>query len=376
MAIHISRLDIDSYRGISQLCVENLGGVNVFLGDNNAGKTSALEVIELLCMPNEYGMVQVARQRENARSVLRSRLGIMDSVLFLFDISSKEKAANRYSLRIGGTINGQHGFVKVSAEVVQKLIDWNNISELDKRILKEQGVNIEEELPSMIGVIESSFEPNEQMSMFVTEKSRPFELDNYSRNYHLNKEGSIIDVQMVQTIDHLVGDGLNRLLKKKKNKDRAVELLKDFDDSICDIRYINEEIGPRFYPVIENDNHDYIPLSLYGDGMKKVLTMLNALVGTENGVVLIDEFETALHTSAMKKVFRFMLDIAKELNIQLFLTTHSEEAIDKLLECAEADLQDIRIIRLKKKNGRTFARVTEGEEALHDRKEYNMEYRV
>ncbi len=78
------------------------------------------------------------------------------------------------------------------------------------------------------------------------------------------------------------------------------------------------------------------------------MTILNALVSSENGIVLVDEFETALHTSAMENVFRFVISTCKKLNVQLFLTTHSIEAVDKILKCSDEEIDNIRIITLKK----------------------------
>lgn len=375
MATHINSLRINSYRGIRDLAVDNLGDVNILLGDNNAGKTSVLESIQLLGMPNQYGLIQVARQRESGRSVLRSRLGILDSVLFLFNVYDEKRRNNQFSIEIGGTVLGQSGSLKVDVEIVEQLIDWNAVSKYERRSYKESDSNLEEEVPTLIGSVHNSFKKYGQLSLLEDNPER-IEINNYSRTIRSRNENSPINVRMVQTIDHLAGDNLNALLRDKKKKDRAVELLQNFEDDICDIRYIGEEASLRFYPVIESKHHDYLPLSLYGDGMKKVLTVLNALVGMENGVVLIDEFETALHTSVMQKVFRIMIDLAKELHIQLFLTTHSIEAVDKLLECADSHIDDIRIIRLKKKNNRTYARVTNGKEALKGRTENNMEYRI
>lgn len=52
MENHIKSLQIETYRGIKDLHVDNLGSVNVFVGDNNLGKASVLEAIELMCNPN------------------------------------------------------------------------------------------------------------------------------------------------------------------------------------------------------------------------------------------------------------------------------------------------------------------------------------
>ena len=119
-----------------------------------------------------------------------------------------------------------------------------------------------------------------------------------------------------------------------------------------------------------------MPISLYGDGMKKALTMLNAIVNTENGVCLVDEFETALHISAMREVFSFVVEAAKKSNVQLFMTTHSLEAVDELLEGISDNLHKVRVIRLKKKKGKTFSYILDGYEAMESRKEYDLELRV
>jgi AAA15 family ATPase/GTPase len=64
------------------------------------------------------------------------------------------------------------------------------------------------------------------------------------------------------------------------------------------------------------------------------------------------------------------------MNAQLFLTTHSIEAVDKLLENAGEKLRCIRVIRLKNKDGKIYAKVTPGAEAHELREQYEMELRV
>ena len=49
----LSELNIEKYRGIDSLKLEDLGRVNVIAGENNTGKTSILEVIESLERPND-----------------------------------------------------------------------------------------------------------------------------------------------------------------------------------------------------------------------------------------------------------------------------------------------------------------------------------
>ena len=46
------------------------------------------------------------------------------------------------------------------------------------------------------------------------------------------------------------------------------------------------------------------------------------------GVLLVDEFENAIHTELLVEFTRLVRDLAVELNVQVFLSTHSKEAID------------------------------------------------
>lgn len=374
MTNHITNLNIETYRGIKELQIEDLGSVNIFVGDNNTGKTSVLEVIQLMGNPSYYNLIRIARQRERYRTNMRMGLDTLNSFLYLFDIeySNKEKY---YHIGVGGTINKQVGYIDINGKVVNQLIDLNEVAKYNPLIrnrLKSSIIETQKEVPTFIGKIDNSFLPHQLR--LIDRKPEVFEINEYSRIMKVNDRESLLDVRFIQTIDHITEDSFSMLIKDKDIKEKAVDLLKEFDESIVDIRYINDD--DRFVPVIETRHGNYIPLSMYGDGMKKSLIMLNSIVGAENGVVLIDEFETALHTSAMKQVFKFILDISRQLKVQLFLTTHSIEAVDKLLESEGMSKSNIRIVRLKKKDGKTFSKVLNGNEAFEDRKEYNMELRI
>ncbi len=55
------------------------------------------------------------------------------------------------------------------------------------------------------------------------------------------------------------------------------------------------------------------------------------LNSAKNGILLIDEIETAIHISAFKKIFPWLVDACVRKNIQLVATTHSLEAVDAIL---------------------------------------------
>lgn len=371
MAPYIESLEISSYRGIRKLKIDNLGEVNIFVGDNNTGKTSVLEAIQFLCGPNKYNLVQISRQREKYRA--RMGIGLFDSMRYLFDIKNASDVP--MSVEIAGKIYGEKTAVRLYGEIGTQLLDVNELLArqlISKAHLEEQS----EEIDTFFGKIEIDFPPDGKLG-FLENKTEEFEINNYSKvRADFGKNNTILQSKAILTVDHVIENAFSDLIKNSRIKTRAVELLREeFEDDIVDLRIISDSFN-RYTPMVEKRDGEYIPLSLYGDGMKKALTMLNAIVSTQKGVVLIDEFETALHTSAMEQVFSFVTEAARKSAVQLFLTTHSLEAVDKMLESAGAYAKDIRVIRLRKKNGKTFSKVMNGCEALENRREYDLELRV
>ncbi len=64
-----------------------------------------------------------------------------------------------------------------------------------------------------------------------------------------------------------------------------------------------------------------------GDGIYRILALIITLVNCENGVLLIDEIDAGLHYSALSKLWKLVIETARKLNVQVFATTHSWDAL-------------------------------------------------
>jgi len=366
MARHFTELNIETFRSLKDLRIKELGDINILVGDNNSGKTSVLEAVQILCDPSIYNVVQVARQRENYRSSLRIGLPMLDLFMYMFAISSDTKSKSKYEIALSAVFRESNHSFKMNGEIIKQLIDIE-VPERYEIVLNSTGsvpIKGQQEVRSFVGEITL------QDGKYVS-----FELNEYTGLRRAENAEPLITVRNIQTIDHLVSDSFSNIIRAKDIKEKAISLLKHFDRNIDDLKYTKEE--DKFVPMVESNLSEYLPLSMYGDGMKKALTILNALVSAENGVVLVDEFETAIHTSAMENVFKFMILAAKELNVQLFLTTHSIESIDKILRCAGKETDNIRLITLKRdtETRKTLSRNLAGSEVLKDRESFNFEVR-
>ena len=65
------------------------------------------------------------------------------------------------------------------------------------------------------------------------------------------------------------------------------------------------------------------------------------MASLSNGVLLIDEIESSLHTSALGSLFSWLVKSCEELDVQLFATTHSLEAVDAMIEAESKNLDRI-----------------------------------
>ncbi|MEC4880602.1 MAG: AAA family ATPase [Scytonema sp. PMC 1070.18] len=81
-----------------------------------------------------------------------------------------------------------------------------------------------------------------------------------------------------------------------------------------------------------------IPLVSMGDGMRRILAIALAAVTVENGFLLVDEIDTGLYYETQTDMWSFVFSVAKQLNVQVFATTHSWDCIAAFAEaCAQSE---------------------------------------
>jgi len=366
-------LIIDSYRGISNVTLKNLGQINILAGKNNAGKTSILEAIRLLEYPDSAdSMINISRMREKGFSMaLIRRLDFHDSFRSMFF----KQADKIKPISIEGKINEHIVKLSIEGDSERQLINMPERM-LDKNLRKElyeHGI-IEVEVNCFVGEyhlnIDGMLSRGEvQVHQFIKSLS----IDNKN-----NKK--IFQCEYLSSIDHLVQNDFGDLIKSGK-KSQVIEVLKIFDVSIIGLDLVDNNV------YLEHERLGLMPLSSFGDGMKKALVLATGIIRAQNGILLVDEIETAIHVSALENVFTWFIQACQQYNVQVFATTHSIEVIDALLrrfehyeEKNEDELRDLdllRIITLRKddNSGSTKTRVLSGCEAYSSRMDYQMELR-
>lgn len=155
-------------------------------------------------------------------------------------------------------------------------------------------------------------------------------------------------------------------------------MLRTFDENVIGISAIptDENSSTPEYMILTKNHKRALPLNVFGDGMKKAILLLSAVLRAKDGILLLDEFETAIHTSAMDSVFSWILKNAKRLNVQVFLTSHSKEAIEKILKCSEELQPDIQVYTLYQRTDKHLVRTMTCEEAINAQDHLGLELRL
>ena len=372
---HIKSMEIYQFRGIQQLIVSDFSRINLIVGDNNCGKTTFLEAIQLLFTKAQISSVKnIIKQRTvlnlNDNSFYVSFINMFNvnkrDSLFEFDLyAESDKGPIQFEIRgHEKTLTGEDALQMSQMSARQKLAYKQSSSFL----------------PEMVKVFDGSI-IGQSGKKTIEKEIRLTSLDSSVSGAVSKKE-----VQYIPSFGHLRYDLLKNIVDNPEYKRLAISILKQFDESIVDICYTKADDGVSFLETVITADGANMPFSVYGDGIKKILYILNKLFDATDSILLIDEIETGLHKKYYDKLFPVVFELAKKLNVQLFIATHSMEAIDAILAYGkydeENDSDPIKVITLKKvsskerKGSNVVARNVSGRYVYDNRKAFEFEVRL
>lgn len=120
------------------------------------------------------------------------------------------------------------------------------------------------------------------------------------------------------------------------------------DDKIQEIVKISDSRDATFI-LIYRDSNERLPLNSMGDGMIHLFHIILGLVNARGGILLIDEFENGLHYEVQQRIWELIFELATQLKIQVFATTHSNDTVNAFRKVASSiqDGPDTKYIKLK-----------------------------
>mgnify|MGYP003294935014 CR=1 FL=1 len=355
MGIHIKSLEIDGFKGIREFKLDHLNHINILTGDNNSGKTTVLELLSTIYAPQDIkSWIDTSRMN----GILYEGI-YYDALYNLFPVDYDlakpigygyiDKMDKVHKVRLIGRLEE----TLVTSSEVQSL---NGIRVGNKR---NSDAEVWLETQCLHLLVEGTDFPAKEYDIYDFQKRLRFAV---------RKTSSLIKTVYVSPTAHAGRITLNEVLADVDMYDDLIRLLREFDENIVNIISIQKGessiIRGTEYMILTKNHKKALPLSNYGDGMKKALLIVSAMLKAKGGILLLDEFETAIHTSAMDHIFSWLIKCAMDLNVQVFLTSHSKEAINKVLRCDEELKSKISYYTLYSYEGRNLVRYLSCEDAI------------
>lgn len=348
----INSLNIKNYRNLNDLNIKSLGRINLITGKNNTGKSTLLEAIMLLVSKGEMRLIlQILLERGEHFRFDESLKSTESSVKTLSSMFNDRKISFNEEDKI--SISSDLIFELDEASENDNLITLNFIRYIDeedddtvrRRIITEiddENTNIKIGFQVKSKKQVRIYPLNDGIDRFVNRVG--FKSNDYSDLIKYVKTKNIEKDTNSKLWDSIV------LTNKEKFVIQGLKIIEDKTDGITFKEvYRNERM-----PFIKlSDSGLVLPLQSMGDGINRILTMILALVNSENGYFLVDEFENGLHFSVQEKLWQIIFDLSERLNIQVFITTHSEDTIrafETIINNQDNKLEG-KLIRLENKNG-------------------------
>ena len=133
---------------------------------------------------------------------------------------------------------------------------------------------------------------------------------------------------------------------------------------------------PVLHGQLSGPGRRLMPLPLMGDGLNRVTTLILAIGSCPGGTILVDDVDTGLHYSVMKRFWQSVFRAAEQFDVQVVATTHSSECAEAALEASVAleRKDDFTVIRLERQPEK-IATFTYTADELFEAVDANLEVR-
>lgn len=306
-------IKIKNFRGIDNLIIDDFSRVNVFLGQNNSGKSSILECLMLIMGVSNPDLPQ-------AINSLRTRTysSFMDLSYMFHNVDIRQKP-------------------EISAELLDNTkrdltLELTYVFDKSEQSDMHDGKIPTSETKTFLNTLRMLFD-------IYTDNNK----NSYVSSISIDQKGLAINRKIADgyleknslallPADLSVGNPINDLveLAKRMKKGFVIEQLKKFDPRITMLEILNNVA----YIGLEGVNQ-LLAVNMMGDGMRRYLNVVAAAANPTNNIILIDEIDNGLHYSAYKKLWEAIFALATDTNKQVFVTTHSKETLYRLNEMLE-----------------------------------------
>ncbi|WP_367695139.1 AAA family ATPase, partial [Helicobacter pylori] len=322
----IQSVRIKNFKTFKNTQIDGFTKLNIITGGNNVGKSNLLEALYCLVGKSMHPCANITEIYDNIR---KEPLTIESKSLMFYGLDTKEEIQIITTLDNNQTLDLQIKFIasenqKVIESQIIPIAEQTQIPSQLNFTLKKNNEEIYNDhlniakvpnfppIPNQSGYNRQfkNFDPNQLQKLLPFESAVIIPSDAAYRQAH-----------MIQAVSEICS---NNQLEEELNKH-----LNQFDNNIQAISFnTNNQLKLKVKNIKEK-----VPLSVFGDGLKKYLHIVSAFMADNAKTIYIDEVENGLHFSRMRLLLKKIIDFInnnKDGNLQAFMTTHNQEFIEIL----------------------------------------------
>ncbi len=322
----IQSVRIKNFKNFKDTQIDGFTKLNIITGGNNVGKSNLLEALYYLVGKSMHPCTNVLEIYDNIR---KEPLTSESKSLMFYGLGTEKKIQITTTLDNNQTLDLQIKFIasenqKVIESQIIPIAEQTQISSQLNFTLKKNNEEIYNDhlniakvpnfppIPNQSGYNRQfkNFDPNQLQKLLPFESAVIIPSDVAYRQAH-----------MIQAVSKICS---NNQLEEELNKH-----LNQFDNNIQAISFnTNNQLKLKVKNIKEK-----VPLSVFGDGLKKYLHIVSTFMADNAKTIYIDEVENGLHFSRMGLLLKNIIDFInnnKDGNLQVFMTTHNQEFIEIL----------------------------------------------
>jgi len=318
----LETLAIRGFRGFESYRLTDLTRVNLVVGKNNCGKTSVLEIIELLIAGGHPPVFLASLARRDGAKL---RKVTPDVSHFFFG----HKCVPGASFTLSSDDAGRTLSVKILSleEVGDEADEWyRNVTRQRQlgfdhpveAVMPAFGMSITHDTPENA--------PNGKIVLPIMENGRIL-IESLRRWMGDRRFGPPMRFYSLDSLNPVsMGEMWNTVLTQGLEAE-IVSDMKLLEPELDSIHFLTSDGLENDILVGRRNGGRRLPIGNFGDGMRRLLALRLSFVGTTNGVLLIDEIDTGLHWTIMEEMWQVVVEVARKSNVQVFATTHSHDCI-------------------------------------------------
>ena len=321
----ITDLTIRNFRGIKEGKINGLGKVNIFIGKNNSGKSTLLDLLYFIKAPlkpqNELGeyVLESLLQRRIKRNV-PTEIEFFHEYRPENTIDFTAKFDEKFELHF--TAFSQQRNVVYSywgSDPENPVAIFSMTVKSPPNIVTRRGSGLPNEPLQFLFQAYSGAAPDDIFAPWIRSEVAQVHLGFISRIV-------LIDAEFVRKIEKIEDAYWSDILKRRADKQLKNILNETYGLPIESFSFANYRNGQSklFTMLPEISMH----IDDYGDGFRYAFSILTIASQAKSTALLLEEPEVHQHEGALRTLFEALWKLASNNNLQIFISTHNVNVIN------------------------------------------------